>query len=924
MSSICRPFYLHNDFLPPSKDVDSNTGWKIFGYYDDFFCSEAIEIADVNNKKLDQLWRLQIEENGNLCGRYSYQTIFGFSDDSEKDDEFWKEKKNEEYPFVIFSMLQFTDTISEGCKLQPLRKKLEQNHSSDEIKVITYLSVDYSDVIIAIKCKEYYKGCDVIEKIHLYGFPGVADEDNNNLTNGNIAVSYGYSFAAIKMGFLQKGKSKTINGEVEDVQIYLIGKSLSGINDIFDKLLEKISESDANDYTEYVSSTSLLGCNDYKIEIKKLPWRVFLQFYSKEGLFCHDSEDYKKNLVGVTTIIGARVHKDANAHGSATDKPLAPELSGALIDKCRNLEFGKLSLGNGENLERYFVSVINSLGKFEVSPINDYLFQTVLTQINMIMDMASQTLSIMSNENKSDSLYTDELELQRVFCSSAYEFIKEFNLFVQNSVRSERQFTQAPDFDIRIYETPVKLIAFYNAYIYYMKEYLNTFAQNSHEYVFMAYPGVTDFVKLREKFRGISSTDRLFLMELPEIDTYRPRDLMIILSHEVAHNVGSDLRNRIERTKITRKLLAVAYAKYIRLSLMAYYETNPGIGISNIISDDNLWDKIVEKIEKKIRLPKNEAHKSDNTSCDRIMRQNHREYICEYFIQEISRLAQGNNMDVWEPITEAVYFYHLITSDEVARNKREELSVKIKGWESSFAGYEHTGRRYNIQGTLNLIFYLYQECIADLICIITHKISFFEYIKLIASELEHQGETDFGHINRFVMRIVLVFVTMLNGCDFCWKKKDIDEINVEMSGITDNILQLKVQVLEMLMECFGAEESNSCRQLCKIKNGYMLDSQSRMEIYESVPLEIALESSNILIPIAKYLRMCTSNLHNYSIGNNRQRDYYLNRVNTMLDIFSEKRGFGSISNIIMKMSGIVHKYYDEITKENQGKIQGNG
>ena len=42
MGKVCRPFYLFNDYLPPSKPAVEDVQWKILGYYDDMLVGENL------------------------------------------------------------------------------------------------------------------------------------------------------------------------------------------------------------------------------------------------------------------------------------------------------------------------------------------------------------------------------------------------------------------------------------------------------------------------------------------------------------------------------------------------------------------------------------------------------------------------------------------------------------------------------------------------------------------------------------------------------------------------------------------------------------------------------------------------------------------------------------------------------------------
>ena len=99
-----------------------------------------------------------------------------------------------------------------------------------------------------------------------------------------------------------------------------------------------------------------------------------------------------------------------------------------------------------------------------------------------------------------------------------YDFLTSFNMYTQNSVRSDRQFTEVPDFNIRIYDIPAKMNALYNAVIYDLKSLLNGFGGNEkrHEYEFLTCPGVANDMQVREVYPELIEDKRLFLVDMPE------------------------------------------------------------------------------------------------------------------------------------------------------------------------------------------------------------------------------------------------------------------------------------------------------------------------------------------------------------------------------------------------------------------------
>lgn len=214
MGKVCRPFYLFNDYLPPSKPAVEDVQWKILGYYDDMLVGENLFENMEGALDFEKLWHAQRSQSEELCGSYSIQTVFGFRDDDDtkqRDAIFWKDSETADYPFLFFSMLQIDKDI---CSKESLKRAaaLEDSVENTDVKAITYFSIDYSDIILVLKCKKYEDGAKIIEDIHL--------------GKAGLRVSYGYSFASINMKMINKGKCRKELGIARNIQIYIIALEL--------------------------------------------------------------------------------------------------------------------------------------------------------------------------------------------------------------------------------------------------------------------------------------------------------------------------------------------------------------------------------------------------------------------------------------------------------------------------------------------------------------------------------------------------------------------------------------------------------------------------------------------------------------------------------------------------------------------------
>ena len=208
-----------------------------------------------------------------------------------------------------------------------------------------------------------------------------------------------------------------------------------------------------------------------------------------------------------------------------------------------------------ENISRYLCQIINSLQKAEKLPFLDYALVSAFLPLNMVMQISEIV------GRKEDETLAGE------FYSCFYEFIRGLNIYIQNMAYLDRQFIQIINFDFKTYYTPVKMTAFYNAFIYSLKNYLDSINEENgqkHEYEFLLCLGATGNMEVQELFQGMSDTKRLFLVYIPEDQSYKPKQMLIMLGHEVGHFVGQKIRSREERLECAINIMAKIMVRYLR------------------------------------------------------------------------------------------------------------------------------------------------------------------------------------------------------------------------------------------------------------------------------------------------------------------------------------------------------------------------
>ncbi len=133
------------------------------------------------------------------------------------------------------------------------------------------------------------------------------------------------------------------------------------------------------------------------------------------------------------------------------------------------------------------------------------------------------------------------------------------NTLVNSTMHNERQFVQATAFNAVFYSVPPKIMAFYNAYIYRIKQILQDETCKD-EYTFLIHPSFSPLIFVEQISLGDNvSGDRLLTVRISEKSLYDIESVMYQLVHELAHYVGNDLRCR----RVRKRTIMDTLIKYI-------------------------------------------------------------------------------------------------------------------------------------------------------------------------------------------------------------------------------------------------------------------------------------------------------------------------------------------------------------------------
>ncbi len=561
----------------------------------------------------------------------------------------------------------------------------------------------------------------------------------------------------------------------------------------------------------------------------------------------------------------------------------------------------------------------------------DYLFLSSLLSLNMVISITSQMLE----KNFSN--------LEKSFYEYFYDFIKSFNLYAQSSIRSDRQFTQRQDFNIRIYETPVKLTAFYNAFIYEMKQYLNGLYLNEtsykkKEYEFLTCPGVANDMHVLELFKGMSENERFFLVNIPEHQSYDPKNMLIMLGHEIGHFTGTNIRNRELRYKKVINILSKIIVIYIHHALTKCIIEEDNLDLNEeyaYIQNSNLWEYIekhliwllnyymsdfmIKNFIKEIYVVSKETEGKLELFINKVIAEKYYSDTNKKLIKEvINRIFYKQEELLYDYALEKYFIYWLNKDDKKkADKKKSQMKTKYRSQILDFLVPSVWNKeKLYIFSSIDFLFHLLKECVSDLIVILTLRLSMKEYLEVIINNLENIGihsknngelplefETKFKE--KFDSSIISLRIGLVTHCmleqmgvsDFVWDDNDLINIPNNRNLIITWIKYYTVN----FQECFK-------------------ENKLKVEKIEK-PIHV-LYDKGILIEIMEYLNKCKNTF--YEANKINDNDNKRKNLAKACDIFNTD---ANIEDVVLKLQGYIETYsknIQEVIKTKAMNYQGRG
>lgn len=415
------------------------------------------------------------------------------------------------------------------------------------------------------------------------------------------------------------------------------------------------------------------------------------------------------------------------------------------------------------------------------------------------------------------------------------KYFTALNTLVNSTMHNERQFVQATAFNAVFYSVPPKIMAFYNAYIYRIKQILCD-DDCKEQYTFLIYPSFCPTISVEQiSLNDDSLPDRILTVKIREESLYDVESVIYQMVHEQAHYVGHKIRCRAtRREKIIETLL-----KHIVLKGELGDEVSKILlplvnkGIESEVAEDkdsdlrnyNYLRYIVTTGKSLWQILKN------SSECKEAFREYYQRKIEEgvdLFDEDLSNFGI-------ERKEQQAYIVNLQT---------QYIDVKYKLFSERIDRYDTEEEEREYESLMKLLRNVYRESYADLQMILVLAMGAEDYLNTFFMKQKMSIEEMRGRMAsepEYMLRISTIYRVMTDSGiwekDTCSNKEMetiiglIDKYNIEVGEATDEDRHAEVQQnIRRIGQAFEKYDFSEGIKLRKTATQNMEKTESRNEI----------------------------------------------------------------------------------------------
>lgn len=781
---VCRAITFINYNMPIRDGADKWEGFEKYfttGFFD-FMYTKRVP-CQYEHDQLRELWNYGVECIARGEGCYAHQSVFCFSQDSwnggMSDVEFWNPNEYRDMLLTFVVFIQTKDYIIDVEKMgaqceqfnEAARKRLEGKGLA-----YTYGTVDKNDFVVCIRSKDYKKAVDAIMALHdagssvvySYSVFGISEVRQQHMSEEEYAELNCQEIDSISL----KGVTNSVKLE-ENAFYPLNQKYFSFCKKLVEKLYDgRIASEQGPDYKIY----DILGDNDFRLIARMVPLGNLIRQLGKGGLLSYYGKYTQFTFFSTHLVLNTRdlnretqmisISDDEMDRGNAALKKEYKTEQCEMLKNKLNCVMEKMK--ETEVMERRYVErltaacqggyqLLQSLTAMEAAPTKKYDFFSMYYPLKMLVNILEE---VCDKKGEVKGLAEDDW---------LYDFIHKISMTLHGTLRTDIQFFQIRDFNATLHYAPAKLRAYYTLFVFVLSAHVKEVSSEKaeakrHGYIFC--PGMFKDVAVRQLRRRPENKRRLMLITVPERYLYSPKNLSIILTHEVGHLAGERLRKRNERHSVFLK--CSFYVLCMELTKTVAYKVEGGMDVNaRKMIHKNIWAFYDGELYEHLRRV--------NDGLERVEKNKKYMYYSEESIKRIGTVfkkvydSYGHRYCVshGRSLEEGIRKVYKSADKKQGEAEYELTTTYIQNTfrfcELLVDDMKEIFKLYNtsiLPDLLHFLHYLLSEPISDILAILVLGLTPDEYLQSIADELlTNRTDQQFGQGIRKV-RIALVIHVM--------------------------------------------------------------------------------------------------------------------------------------------------------------------
>lgn len=558
---------------------------------------------------LSRVWSGTVHETRRLNGKYSMQNIGIFRCNTADEQENHSVLKciEESSPYFALALLQLKDCLQYAETEKEIQRlsEVSSDKTAPYICLSVYHTYDNADLVVLIYSNTMIKTGDILDKLR--------ELDNVCYLHSVPGISEAYLSACDGVGYILPEWNGVNCFTEENIPFITLKIATSGKKGTLPKLkkqFEILSKKNGMSAEWYAGIHFAFGAGhgNLKVDIKGTDMKSLLSMLVKGGLITHSNELFGNEIYNIeTTLYWKRksineieendIVNDITAEDTPTEDGDLPSnqdpsaegqyfsaLTGTYKKKMEE-EWGK----EDEGLFSYYCAlaqVCNTLAQYEGFSLSKDIFSLLYPSFRMFVEQLDNARAIVKSSPAPDMVES--------FKDSICEFVNAVNSVVYHTVHTDQVFLMVPGYSGTTFSIPIKLCLIYSWIIRKVIRILN---DTEHKYACLLSPELETRPVTTLINTGLTTEDRLIRFLSSQRSLYMPRHFIILITHELSHYIGRDIRNRHLRLQCVAKILACLLAEGI---MPEHYQTS-AVNQQPYNVYNNLYCMLQESIKEKIQ-----------------------------------------------------------------------------------------------------------------------------------------------------------------------------------------------------------------------------------------------------------------------------------------------------------------------------------